>query len=191
MEEFSTLLHLQIKQWQNTQIEKQEFYKYAPNNQSLKELQNFSQQYYENLFVDFNTNNQKIISNLQSELIFLSNFIVFYYDNAIESTLNKIDLKIKNSLAKHRENPDFPIFIPSLENIRDSLNETFCFEHFQTKLFGPMNLLKKSYSQFLTQLEKTTQAKISLINSKIATLKIEIDKITKNLHNIKQFKKWN
>ncbi|MCI7047102.1 dynamin family protein [Helicobacter sp.] len=187
VEEFSKDLKSKAKQWQDKEVQKQEIYKYAPNSQSFKDLQHFSQQYYECLITDFDKNDLLATSNLQSQLHFLSHFLTLNYNNAIESALNKLDLKLKNSIAKHQENQDFAIFSPTLENIRDYLNESFCFEPLQAQLFGPMNLLKKTYSQFLKGLENLTRDKIQLINDKMINLKTEIDKIIKNLQIIKKF----
>ena len=150
-------------------------------------MQHFSQQYYECLITDFDKNNLLATSNLQSQLHFLSHFLTLNYNNAIESALNKLDLKLKNSIAKHQENQDFAIFSPTLENIRDYLNESFCFEPLQAQLFGPMNLLKKTHSQFLKGLKNLTRNKIQLINDQMTNLKTEIDKIIKNLQIIKNF----
>lgn len=187
LEEFSSNLKAKVQQWQDKEVPNLEIYKIAPNSQSLKSLQYFSQKYYENLIIDFDKNDLLAISNLQSGLHSLSNFLTLNYNNAIESALNKLDLALKNSIAKHQENQDFPLFSPTLENIRDYLNESFCFEPFQARLFGPMNLLKKTYSQFQKGLESLTQDKTQILSAKITNLKIEIDKIRKNLEVIKDF----
>ncbi len=187
VDEFSKNLKAKVQQWQDKEIPKQDLYKIAPNSQSIKDLQYFSQKYYENLMINFDRNDLLAISNLQSGLHSLSNFLTLNYNNAIESALNKLDLNLKNSIAKHQENQEFAIFSPTLENIRDYLNESFCFEPFQSRLFGPMNLLKKTYSQFQKGLETLTQDKTQIITAKITNLKIEIDKILKNLRAIKNF----
>ncbi|WP_297810565.1 dynamin family protein [uncultured Helicobacter sp.] len=180
-------LKLELAKWQHDAPKSIELYLVAPQSQALNDLHDFAQNCYENLLDDFNKNTLVATSYLQSELNVLSNFLALSYNNAIDLTLNRLDLKIKNAIAKHSENQEeFALFSPTLENVRESLNETFCFEQFQARLFGPMNCLKKTYAQFLNQSEQTTQEKIQLIAQVSFELKKEIDKITQNLKAIKQ-----
>ena len=188
IEKFSQNLTSEILEWKTKEIQKQELYKYAPQNQSLKELENFAQKSYENLLIDFYKNDLMATSFLQSELNFLSQFISTNYNNALDLALNKLDSKIQYALKKHQENPlEFALFNPTLENIRDFLNEAFCFEQFQARLFGPMNLLKKTYSQFLHQLEKITTNKIQFVMQNTLAPQQEIHKIQASLGEIKAF----
>ena len=129
---------------------------------------------------------------MRSELNALSNFLSLNYDNAIHLTLTQLDLKIKNAIAKHRENQEeFALFNPTLENVRETLNEAFCFEQFQARLFGPMNSLNKAYSQFLAQNANTTEDKCTWIMQVSLALKKEIDTIMQNLQAIKNAQKNN
>lgn len=187
---FSNALKKEIQIWINKEVKKQEIYKYAPNNQALKNLQEFSQNHYETLLVDFFSNDLKATSYLQSELFFLSHFIGVNYNNCITLVLNTLDLKIKNALQKFQENPmEFALFVPTLENIREILNTAFCFEQFQARLFGPMNLLKKTYSQFNTHLQEIIEDKIANIESEKCEIKEEMNTISKNLGKISEFSK--
>lgn len=180
-------LKLELAHWQREAPKRLELYLVAPQSEALNTLRDFAQNCYQNLLDDFNKNALIATSYLQSELNVLSNFLALSYNNAIDLTLNRLDLKIKNAIAKHSENQEeFALFNPTLENVRESLNETFCFEQFQARLFGPMNCLKKTYAQFLNQNEQTTQDKIQLITKVSFELKKEVDKITHNLEVIKQ-----
>ena len=69
--------------------------------------------------------------------------------------------------------------------MRQILNDAFCFEQFQARLFGPMNSLNKAYSQFLEHTEQTIDSKTQLIAKTSFALKKEIDKITQNLKEIR------
>ncbi|WP_104721537.1 dynamin family protein [Helicobacter mesocricetorum] len=190
--EFSNALKAEIQIWINKEIKKQEIYKYAPNNQALKDLEEFSQNHYEKILADFFSNDLKVTSYLQSELFFLSHFMSVNYNNCIFLVLNTLDLKIKNALQKFQENPmEFALFVPTLENIREVLNSAFCFEQFQARLFGPMNLLKKTYSQFNANLQEVVEDKIANIESEKFKIKEEIHTISKNLGKISEFSKWN
>lgn len=178
-------LKLELANWQHDAPQKIELYLVAPQSQALNDLRIFAQNCYENLLDDFNKNALVATSYLRSELDVLSNFLALSYNNAIDLTLNRLDLKIKNAMAKHSENPEeFALFSPTLGNVRESLNDTFCFEQFQARLFGPMNCLKKTYAQFLNQSEQTTQDKIQLIAQASFELKKEMDKITRNIRAI-------
>ncbi|WP_301008741.1 hypothetical protein [Helicobacter sp. UBA3407] len=179
-------LKQELAKWQHNAPKNIELYLVAPQSQALGNLREFAQNCYENLLDDFNKNALVATSYLRSELNVLSNFLALSYNNAIDLTLNRLDLKIKNAITKHRENQEeFALFNPTLENVRESLNETFCFEQFQARLFGPMNCLKKTYAQFLNQNEQTTQDKMQLITQASFELKKEIDKIMQNLTAIK------
>lgn len=179
-------LKQELAKWQHNAPKSIELYLVAPQSQALGDLREFAQNCYENLLDDFNKNALVATSYLRSELNVLSNFLALSYNNAIDLTLNRLDLKIKNAITKHGENQEeFALFNPTLENVRESLNETFCFEQFQARLFGPMNCLKKTYAQFLNQNEQTTQDKIQLITQASFELKKEIDKIIRNLIAIK------
>ena len=179
-------LKQELAKWQHNAPKSIELYLVAPQSQALGDLREFAQNCYENLLDDFNKNALVATSYLRSELNVLSNFLALSYNNAIDLTLNRLDLKIKNAITKHGENQEeFALFNPTLENVRESLNETFCFEQFQARLFGPMNCLKKTYAQFLNQNEQTTQNKIQLITQASFELKKEIDKIIRNLIAIK------
>lgn len=179
-------LKQELAKWQHNAPKSIELYLVAPQSQALGDLGEFAQNCYENLLDDFNKNALVATSYLRSELNVLSNFLALSYNNAIDLTLNRLDLKIKNAITKHGENQEeFALFNPTLENVRESLNETFCFEQFQARLFGPMNCLKKTYAQFLNQNEQTTQDKIQLITQASFELKKEIDKIIRNLIAIK------
>ena len=179
-------LKQELAKWQHNAPKSIELYLVAPQSQALGDLREFAQNCYENLLDDFNKNALVATSYLRSELNVLSNFLALSYNNAIDLTLNRLDLKIKNAITKQGENQEeFALFNPTLENVRESLNETFCFEQFQARLFGPMNCLKKTYAQFLNQNEQTTQDKIQLITQASFELKKEIDKIIRNLIAIK------
>lgn len=180
-------LKLELAKWQHHAPKMIELYLVAPQSQALNTLYDFAQNCYENLLDDFNKNALVATSYLRSELNVLSNFLALSYNNAIDLTLNRLDLKIKNAITKHSENQEeFALFNPTLENVRESLNETFCFEQFQARLFGPMNCLKKTYAQFLNQNEQTTQDKMQLIMQVSSELKKEMAKIIQNLEAIKQ-----
>ena len=84
---------------------------------------------------------------------------------------------------------EFALFVPTLENIREILNTAFCFEQFQARLFGPMNLLKKTYSQFNTHLQEIIEDKIANIESEKCEIKEEMNTISKNLGKISEFSK--
>lgn len=177
----------ELAKWQHNAPKTIELYLVAPQSQALSTLYDFAQNCYENLLDDFNKNALVATSYLRSELNVLSNFLALSYNNAIDLTLNRLDLKIKNAMTKHSENQEeFALFNPTLENVRESLNETFCFEQFQARLFGPMNCLKKAYAQFLNQSKQTTQDKIQLILQVSSELKKEMAKIMQNLEAIKQ-----
>lgn len=172
--------------WQDSTPRLLEFYLVAPQSQALQDLHYFTQHCYENVLADFNKNALITTSFLQSELNVLSNFLSLNYDNAIDLTLACLDLKIKNAITKHQENQEeFSLFVPTLENVREILNDAFCFEQFQARLFGPMNSLNKAYSQFLEHTEQTIDSKTQLIAKTSFALKKEIDKITQNLKEIR------
>lgn len=180
-------LKRELAKWQHHIPKRIELYLVAPQSQALNTLYDFGQNCYENVLDDFNKNALVATSYLRSELNVLSNFLALSYNNAIDLTLNRLDLKIKNAITKHSENQEeFALFNPTLENVRESLNETFCFEQFQARLFGPMNCLKKAYAQFLNQSEQTTQDKMQLILQVSSELKKEMAKIIQNLEVIKQ-----
>ncbi|TLD87011.1 dynamin family protein [Helicobacter sp. MIT 05-5294] len=179
-------LKSELAHWQHEAPKRIELYLVAPQSEALSAMHEFAQNCYENLLDDFNKNALVATSYLRSELNVLSNFLSLNYNNAIDLTLKSLDLKIKNAIAKHSENQEeFALFNPTLGNVRESLNESFCFEQFQARLFGPMNCLKKTYAQFLNQNEQTTQEKIQLIAQVSFELKQEMAKITKNLEAIK------
>ena len=172
--------------WQDLTPKSLEFYLVASRSQVLQDLYLFVQHCYENILVDFNKNALASISFLQSELNVLSNFLSLNYNNAIDLTLAQLDLRIKNAITKHQENQDeFALFNPTLENVREILNEAFCFEQFQARLFGPMNSLNKAYAQFLEQSKQTMESKINFITETSHTIKKEMDKITHNLKEIR------
>lgn len=178
--------------WQDEAPQSIELYLIAPQSQAMQDLRTFAQHCYENILTDFNKNALVAISFLRSELNALSNFLSLNYDNAIHLTLTQLDLKIKNAIAKHRENQEeFALFNPTLENVRETLNEAFCFEQFQARLFGPMNSLNKAYSQFLAQNANTTEDKCTWIMQVSLALKKEIDTIMQNLQAIKNAQKNN
>lgn len=175
-----------ISNWQDFTLTTLELYLVAPQSQALQELRHFIQHCYENILADFNKDALIATSFLQSELNALSNFLSLNYNNAIDLTLVRLDLKIKNALAKHKENQEeFAIFNPTLENVREILNEAFCFEQFQARLFGPMNSLNKAYAQFLEQTHQTTNHKIQTITQTSFNLKKEMDKIVRNIKAIR------
>lgn len=172
--------------WQDSVPKFLEIYLCAPQSQALQDLHHFVQHCYENILSDFNKNALVATSFLQSELNVLSNFLSLNYNNAIDLTLARLDLKIKNAIAKHKEDQEeFALFNPTLENVREALNEAFCFEQFQARLFGPMNSLNKAYSQFLECTEQTIESKTKLIIETSFALKKEMDKITQNLQQIR------
>ncbi|WP_236096456.1 dynamin family protein [Helicobacter sp. MIT 11-5569] len=174
-----------VSTWQDSAPKSLELYLVAPQSQSLQNLYHFAQHCYENILTDFNNNALIVTSFLRSELNVLSNFLSLNYNNAIDLTLTRLDLKIKNAISKHQENQEeFALFNPTLENVRESLNEAFCFEQFQARLFGPMNSLNKAYAQFLERSEQTTESKIQLITQVSFMLKKEVDKILQNLKEI-------
>ena len=178
--------------WQDEAPKSIELYLTAPQSQAIQDLRTFAQHCYENILTDFNKNALVAISFLRSELNTLSNFLSLNYDNAIHLTLTRLDLKIKNAIAKHRENQEeFALFNPTLENVRETLNEAFCFEQFQARLFGPMNSLNKAYSQFLVQNASTTEDKCAWIMQVSFALKKEMDTIIQNLQAIKTAQKNN
>lgn len=178
--------------WQDEAPKSIELYLIAPQSQAMQDLRTFAQHCYENILTDFNKNALVAIAFLRSELNALSNFLSLNYDNAIHLTLTQLDLKIKNAIAKHRENQEeFALFNPTLENVRETLNEAFCFEQFQARLFGPMNSLNKAYSQFLAQNANTTEDKCEWIMQVSLALKKEIDTIMQNLQAIKNAQKNN
>ncbi|MCI5969415.1 dynamin family protein [Helicobacter sp.] len=175
-----------ILHWQDITPKSLELYLIAPQSQALQDLHHFTQHCYANILTDYNKNALVATSFLRSELSVLSNFLSLNYNNAIDLTLTKLDLKIKNAIAKHQENQEeFALFHPTLENVREILNEAFCFEQFQAHLFGPMNSLNKAYAQFLEQNEQTTESKTKLIAQISFALKKEMDKIQQNLKAIR------
>ncbi|MDA3968163.1 dynamin family protein [Helicobacter ibis] len=185
---YSKELQKNIEQWKNNEIKRQEIYAIAKDNKTLKDLEEFSMAYYKNLLTPYFKNDLEIISYLNSELTFLSNFISINYNNIITLSLSKIDLKITNSIDKHKENQsEFALFTPTLENIRDTLNEGFCFEQFQARLFGPMNLLKKTNSKFISQLEVITKQNMQIISVNKENINKQIDTIKGNLKEIMEF----
>lgn len=102
------------------------------------------------------------------------------YKQAVLGSIEKLDLKIKEAIKKHQENPlEFPTFTPTLENIRDYLNEGLGYEQISPMLFGPMNLLKKAHSKYFENFGQN----VSLISDKICAniqeSKEEIDTIRK------------
>ncbi|MBX7490820.1 dynamin family protein [Helicobacter turcicus] len=172
--------------WQDFTPKSLELYLIAPQSQALQDLYHFTQHCYENILADFNKDALVATSFLHSELNVLSNFLSLNYNNAIDLTLTRLDLRIKNAIAKHQENQEeFALFNPTLENVREALNDAFCFEQFQARLFGPMNSLNKAYAQFLEQSKQTAESKTQLIAQTSFALKKEIDKITQNLKAIR------
>ncbi len=183
----ANFLRSQVRQWQDEALKSIELYLVAPQSESLRDLQTFTQHCYENILIDFNQNVLLATSFLRSELNVLSNFLALSYNNAIDLTLTRLDLKIQNAIQKHSINQEeFALFTPTLENVREALNESFCFEQFQARLFGPMNSLNKAYAQFLNQSEQTTQEKIAFLLEISRELKQEMDKITRNLQAIRK-----
>ena len=188
IENFSQKLTQDILEWQNVEAKKQEKYAYSKDNEALRILWRFKEEVYENILLSFYKNDLTSTSFLQSELNFLSQFISTNYVNAIELSLNKLDLKMQYALKKYKENPlEFALFTPTLENIRDSLNESFCFEQFQARLFGPLNLLKKTYSQFCVEYSKIIEEKSDFILTYTTQPKVEIQNLMLNLDRIKNF----
>ena len=188
IESFSANLTKEILHWKNVETKKIESYVYSRENEFLGELREFSTKLYENILLDFYTNDLLVTSYLQSELNFLSQFISTNYNNAIDLSLNKLDSKMQYALKKYKENPlEFALFVPTLENIRDFLNEAFCFEQFQTRLFGPMNLLKKSYMQFSCEFSNKITEKTDYISNHTTQVKSYIQSLEQSLKEIKNF----
>lgn len=89
--------------------------------------------------------NAKALCTLQSELDTLKTLLTLNYPNAIMLTLNTLDNTINYALHKHKQSPkDFALFTPTLENIRDSLNNALHFLTFQDKLSLHNALYKKT-----------------------------------------------
>lgn len=175
----------EISLWQESALSSIEPYIVAPQSQALQDLQHFIWHCYENILVDFKQNALNATSFLRSELNILSNFLSLNYSNATDLTLVRLDLRIKNALVKHQENQEeFALFNPTLENVRETLNDAFCFEQFQARLFGPMNSLNKAYGQFLEQTQLITHSKQEDIGKISLALKAEMDKIAGNLKAI-------
>lgn len=180
------ILNTSITNWQNTTPKYIAPFCVARNSTALKTLHLFLQNIYTEIVLDFEKGATNAIAYLQSELNVLSNFLSLNYENGIDLTLTKLDLKIKNAITKHQQNQEeFALFNPTLENIRENLNEAFCFEQFQARLFGPMNSLKKAYALFLNTSQTTTDEKINKIISHTQNLKKEVNKIMLNLQTIK------
>ncbi len=188
IEAHTNMLESSINKWQHDAPKIAAPFIKAQNSDGLLQFNTILQNTNLLFILDFKHNANECVAYLQSELSVLSNFLSLSYENALSFTLNNLDLKIKNAINKHAINQDeFALFTPTLNNVRDYLNEAFCFEAFQARLFGPMNCLKKAYSKILNDNAKTTQNKIEFLESQILSLKQEMDKIKQNLCTIKEF----
>ncbi|MGI0439061.1 dynamin family protein [Helicobacter himalayensis] len=80
------------------------------------------------------------------------------FSNAISFVCAELDSLIWRGVRTFSKNEKFPLFEPSLENIRELLNRAFCFEEFLQKLFLQNNIASESLSYLTHEIEAVKQA---------------------------------
>ncbi len=79
------------------------------------------------------------------------------FSNAISFVCAELDSLIWRGVRNFSKNEKFPLFEPSLENIRELLNRAFCFEEFLQKLFLQNNIANESLSYLTHEMEAVKQ----------------------------------
>ncbi|CAM2789396.1 dynamin family protein [Helicobacter burdigaliensis] len=120
------------------------------------------------------------LCSFKKELNGIAILLQLSYKQAITGSIEKLDLKIKEAIKKHKSNPlEFPTFTPTLENIRDYLNEGINYEQISPMLFGPMNLLKKAHLKYFEIFGQNIDLISEKIFANIQKSKEERDTISK------------
>lgn len=129
--------------------------------------------------------NTATLCALQGELDSLKTLITLNYPNAISLALTELDSKINYALHKHKQSPkDFALFTPTLENIRDSLNNALHFLTFQDKLSLHNALYKKTlwnlsqaYMECFKHTAKLTAPYLSTLESHSQVLRDTLEEL--------------
>lgn len=102
----------------------------------------------DNIISDYEHLVREHCERLNAQFMLFSKILSLNYPLAINLCLNTISLKIQEALEKHSKSPDtLPLFNPTLENIRDELNNGLHFGFLQEHLLT-QPLHKKALWQF-------------------------------------------
>lgn len=125
---------------------------------------------------------QEICAQFFSQTHALSQLLQKSTPNALKLVCLELDCKIKRAIEAHKTNPDkFALYEPTMENIRDLLNNALYFELFLERLFLQNNLAKvltRSINEKIQTLTHTLSQQIQNV----------IEQNTKLLHTLKELK---
>lgn len=129
--------------------------------------------------------NTAALCALQGELDSLKALITLNYPNAISLALIELDSKINYALHKHKQSPkDFALFTPTLENIRDSLNNALHFLTFQDRLSLHNALYKRTLWSLSQAYMECFEHAAELITPHLSTLESHIQALRDALEEL-------
>lgn len=101
--------------------------------------------------------------------------------NALKLVCLELDCKIKRAIEAHKTNPDkFALYEPTMENIRDLLNNALYFELFLERLFLHNNLAKvltRSINEKIQTLTHSLSEQIQNVIEQNTTLLVTLKKL--------------
>ncbi|RDU54217.1 ATP-binding protein [Helicobacter sp. MIT 00-7814] len=137
-------------EWQNAQNEELQ----ENLGQDLMDLADLAQ--------NFSAQTSYIFSHAQTKLSAktsaLETLLHTNFSNAISFVCAELDSLIWRGVRTFSKDEKFPLFEPSLENIRELLNRAFCFEEFLQKLFLQNNIANEALSYLTREMESIKNA---------------------------------
>lgn len=130
-------------------------------NAQNEEAQEFGQDLAD-LMKNFSAQTSHIFSHAQTKLSaktsVLETLLHTNFSNAISFVCAELDSLIWRGVRTFSKDEKFPLFEPSLENIRELLNRAFCFEEFLQKLFLQNNIANEVLSYLTREIESIKDA---------------------------------
>lgn len=97
-------------------------------------------------------------TKLSAKTFALETLLHTNFSNAISFVCAELDSLIWRGVRNFSKNEKFPLFEPSLENIRELLNRAFCFEEFLQKLFLQNNIALEALSYLTHEMKSIKDA---------------------------------